>query len=132
MTSPPNPSVKEDSMEKVRWIVEAAHERKAQEVVALDVRGVASFADAFVIATGTSDRHVLAVVEAIADAGRQHGSKPLGIEGQEDARWVLLDMGDVIVHVFLQDVRAHYDLERLWSDAAQIRFEGLPEPGATP
>ena len=96
----------------------------------LDVRDVASFADTFVIASGTSDRHVRAIVDAVDAAVRARGERPLGLEGTEDARWVLIDLDDVIVHVFLRDVREHYDLERLWSDAPTIPLDETAESAA--
>jgi len=112
--------VTQDRVERVRRIVEAALDRKAEDVVALDVREVASFADSFVLATGTSDRHVRSIVDAVEQCVRGWGERPLGIEGYEDGRWVLVDLEDVIVHVFQREVREHYDLERLWSDAARL------------
>jgi len=85
--------------------------------VALDVREATSFADVFVLLTGTSDRHVRAIADAIEESMRERGEKPLGVEGLEQGRWVLLDYNDVIAHVFQGEVREHYDLERVWSDA---------------
>ena len=105
---------------KARRIAEAAHEKLAEEVVALDVRQAVSFADVFIVATGRSDRHVRAIGDGIAEALAQAGEKPLGIEGYAEGRWLLMDFGDVIVHVFQPDVRRHYDLERLWSEAAPL------------
>jgi ribosome-associated protein len=113
----------DEPISRARLVVEAALDRKARDVVALDVRGIASFADVFVLATGTSDRHVRAVADAIDAALRERGERPLGVEGEGDGRWVLMDLGDVIVHVFLKEVRDYYDLERLWSDAPVIEFE---------
>ena len=115
-----------DRLEKARIIVEAALDRKAEDVLALDVRELVSFADSFVIATGGSDRHVRAIVDGIEEALRARGEKPLGVEGAEEGRWVLIDCDDAVVHVFLRDVRQHYDLERLWSDAPKLTFVGAP------
>ena len=84
------------------------------------------FADVFLVATGNSDRHVRSIADAVSEAASQMGEPAQGVEGYEDARWVLLDLGDVIVHVFQPDVREHYDLERLWSDAPQLDV-GLPD-----
>ena len=114
------------SREKARVAVEAALERKAESPVLLDVAELVSFADVFVLLTGRSDRQVRAIAEAIEQALKQRGEKPLGVEGTDDGRWVLIDLADVIVHVFQADVREHYDLERLWRDAPQID-PGLPE-----
>ncbi len=104
-------------LEKAQCVVEAALELKAQDVVALDVRNVASFADTFVLATGTSDRHVRAIADRVREAVAARGEPSFGVEGYDEGRWVLLDLSDVIVHVFLAEVREHYALERLWSDA---------------
>jgi ribosome-associated protein len=105
---------------KARRIAEVAREKLAEDVVALDVRQAVSFADVFIVATGRSDRHVRAIADGIAEALAQAGEKPLGIEGEQEARWLLMDYGDVIVHVFQPDVRRHYDLERLWSEASVL------------
>ena len=110
----------QDRVERARSIAEAALDKKAEDLVALDVRAVASFADTFIVATGSSDRHVRTIAEAVVERARELGEKPLGVEGVEDGRWVLIDLGDVIVHVFQREVREHYDLERLWSDAPRI------------
>lgn len=109
-----------ESREKARLIVEAAGTLLAEEIVALDVRQAVSFADVFVVATGRSDRQVRAIGAGIAEALAKLGEKPLGIEGEEEGRWLLMDFGDVIVHVFQPEVRRHYDLERLWSEAAVL------------
>jgi len=106
-----------ERLAKAEAVVGAALDRKAQDVVALDVRAQSSYADTFIIATGTSDRHTRAVADAILDAMAARGETRLGIEGHDEGRWVLIDFGDLIVHVFQEEVRVHYDLERLWSDA---------------
>lgn len=109
-----------DRLEKAQRIAEAALDRKAEELVALDVREIASFTDTFVFATGRSDRQVRAIADAIVEALREAGDPVLGKEGYEDGRWVLIDANDVIVHVFVPEARRHYDLERLWRDAPAI------------
>ena len=112
-----------DRLSKVALIVEAALERKAVDLVGLDVRTISSFTDTFIIATGTSDRHVRSVADSIEAALKVRGDAPLGIEGHEEGRWVLIDCGDAIVHIFQQEIRDHYDLERLWSDAPALELE---------
>jgi ribosome-associated protein len=112
-----------DRLAKVTLIVEAAQERKVDDVVGLDVREISSFADTFIIATGTSDRHVRSVVDSIGAALKTHGEPPMGIEGYDEGRWVLVDCGDTIVHIFQQEIRDHYDLERLWSDAPALELK---------
>ncbi len=111
-----------ERLAKAEAVVDAALDRKAQDVVALDVRGQSSFADTFVLATGTSDRHTRSIADAILDAMAARGETRLGVEGHDEGRWVLIDFGDVIVHVFQEEVRKHYDLERLWSDAPVLPF----------
>lgn len=111
-----------EQRERVSAIVGAAEDRGAEDIVALDVREVSSFTDTFIIATGTSDRHVRSVADAIRSALGELGESPIGVEGYEEGRWVLIDCGDTIVHVFQQETRTEYDLERLWSDASRIEW----------
>jgi ribosome-associated protein len=106
--------------EKAQLAVQAALDVKAEDVVALDVKELSSFADVFVVCTGRSDRQVRAIADSIEKAAKQAGQPPLGVEGYTEGRWVLIDLDDVIVHVFTPETREHYDIERLWSDAPQI------------
>ncbi len=116
---------REAAMERANWVAEAALDRKAIDLVALDVSELTSYADTLVLATGTSDRHTRSIVDAIREAGSQRGEKPLGVEGYDEGRWVLIDFGDVIVHVFQEAVRKNYDLERLWSDADELELSAM-------
>ena len=109
-----------DTLAKAVRIAKAAVDLKAENLVALDVREVTSFTDVFILATGGSDRHVRAIADAVEEAVEELGERPLGIEGYDEGRWLLLDLGDVIVHLFQRDVREHYDLERLWSEAPRL------------
>jgi ribosome-associated protein len=109
--------------EKAQIVAEASLEKAAEEIIALDVRKAVSFADVFVICTGRSDRQVRSIADAIEEAVVRRGEKPLGIEGYEEGRWVLMDLADVIVHVFQHEVRRRYDLERLWSDAPKLELD---------
>ena len=109
---------------KAVQIAEAALDRKARDIVVLDTRAVSSFTDTFILMTGTSDRHTRAIADSIREAMRAQGEKPLGVEGYDEGRWVLIDLGDAIVHIFLREVREYYDLERLWSDAPTIDLGG--------
>jgi ribosome-associated protein len=111
-----------DRLGKATLIAEAAHDLNAQRVVGLDVRAISTFADTFILATGSSDRHVRSVADSIQAALKAHGEDPIGVEGYDEGRWVLLDFEDTIVHVFQQEVRDHFDLERLWSDADAIEL----------
>ena len=116
-----------DFMSKTRAIMEAALELKADQIVGLDMREVSSFADSFVIASGGSNRHVRSIAEAIIKALEESGERPIGVEGLEEGRWVLIDANDVIVHIFASNFRDDFSLERLWSDATVIEFD-LEEP----
>jgi len=111
----------------VRRLAEAAVQKKAQDLVALDVHELTSFADAFLLATGTSDRHVRSVADAMLEASKEVGRSALGVEGYEEGRWVLIDLNDVVVHIFQEEVRTYYDLERLWGDAPAIELGQPPE-----
>ncbi len=97
-----------------------ASDKKASDIVLLRTAEVTTMADYFVIASGRSDRQVQALSKAIVDELRDEGIKPLGIEGQSSARWVLLDYGSVIVHLFSPEEREYYGLERLWNNATQV------------
>lgn len=119
----------EAARERARRLAEVALDRNAEDVVALAVGELTSFADAFVIATAGSDRQARAVADAVVESAKSTGETMLGVEGYEDGRWILIDGGDVVVHVFVRDAREHYDLERLWSDAPRI---ALPESAAAP
>lgn len=100
--------------------MEVASDKKAVDVVLLRTAEVTTMADYFVICSGRSERQVGALASAIVDTLRDQGIKPIGIEGQGAARWILLDYGAVIVHVFAPEEREYYGLERLWSNAAQV------------
>jgi len=94
-----------------------ALEKKALNVLALDVRGLTSYAEFFVLVTAESDPQLMAVADHLEAQMKAKGVRPLSIEGQQSGRWVLLDYGDVVVHVFFGDTREFYDLEGLWADA---------------
>jgi ribosome-associated protein len=100
--------------------VKAVLGKKATNVVALDVSELTSYADVFIICSGSSNRQVSAIAEHIQTDLRKHKIKPLSVEGTKDGHWVLLDYGHVIIHVFYEPVRAFYDLEGLWIDAQRI------------
>ena len=101
----------------------AAADKQAEDVVVLDVHDLIVITDLFVICTGTSDRHVKTVVEEVEKALRGLGQKPVRREGEQEARWVLLDYVDVVVHVFAEEERDYYDLERLWRDAPRLAWD---------
>lgn len=93
----------------------ALEEIKAKDVTEIDVRGKTSIADYLVVASGTSTRHVKSVADEVIKHSKKAGCQPLGVEGEREAEWVLVDLGDVIVHVMLPRVREFYALERLWT-----------------
>lgn len=114
--------------EKIRRAAELALERKAGEVVALDLRGISSATDFFVIATGSSDIQVKAIADRVTEGLREDlAEKPEHVEGLQTARWVLLDYIDFVVHVFHPQARDFYQIETLWGDAPRIEFEDAPE-----
>jgi len=96
-------------------VVEALDDVKAQDIVRLDVRDMTTVTDYMVVASGTSNRHVKALVENVAEKAKAAGHRPFGVEGEEGAEWVLLDLQDTLVHVMLPKVREFYNLEKLWS-----------------
>jgi len=100
--------------------VKAVLGMKALDVVVLDVHGLASFADTFIVCSGRSHRQVSAIAEFVQKDLKAKGIKPLGIEGLREGHWVLMDYGDVLIHVFYEPVRIFYDLEGLWSDAKRV------------
>jgi len=96
-------------------VVAALEEVKAKDIVKLDVSKLTTVTDYMVVASGTSNRHVKALAEAVADKAKAAGHRPMGIEGEDGSEWVLLDLGDTLVHVMLPRVREFYNLEKLWS-----------------
>jgi len=103
----------------------AALDHKAYDLVVLEMGGISSIADYFVICSGRSDTQVQAIADAIDENLRQRGERPLAVEGVPHGQWVLMDYGDVVVHIFYVPVRDFYDLERLWVRAPRVE---LPEP----
>lgn len=97
-------------------VVDALEDLKAKDIAHLDVAKLSSVTDSMIIASGTSSRHVAAVASNVVQRAKEAGLQPLGVEGESGADWVLVDLGDVVVHVMLPETRQLYDLERLWSD----------------
>jgi ribosome-associated protein len=100
--------------------VTAADDKKASNIVALDLKGISLVADYFVICHGNSDTQVQSIATEIRKQAHAAGVNIKGIEGMDSARWVLMDMGDVVVHIFHRDEREYYNIERLWSDAKVV------------
>ena len=105
------------------WGVKALQQKKVLNLVVLDVGGITSFTDTFVIASGKSSRQVSAVAEHVIDSLQKEGIRPLGVEGLQQGHWVLIDYGDCIIHIFFEPIREFYDLEGLWSDAKRMEIK---------
>ena len=103
----------------VRTIVD----HKGLEPVILEVKGLCSFADYFIVCSGGSRRHVLALAQHLDESLSKAGAKPLGMEGMEEGQWVLMDYNDVVIHIFSQPLREFYNLEGLWAEAPQTRVD---------
>jgi ribosome-associated protein len=109
-------SAKSDPVDILRrQVLAALDELKAKDVHEIDVRGKTSIADVLIIASGTSTRHVKSLADEVVRFVKKAGMMPLGVEGQREAEWVLVDLGDIIVHVMLPRIREFYGLERLWT-----------------
>jgi ribosome-associated protein len=111
--------------EKTQLCAHAADSRKAQDIVVLDVQPFSSVTDRFLICSGTSDRQVKAIADAIEDELIKQGEKPLAIEGYERATWILIDCADIILHIFDEETRDFYNLEHLWHQAPRVNVPGL-------
>ncbi len=114
------------ALELVKVAAEAAVDKLAQQVIAFDVSDQLAITDAFVLASATNERQVNAIVDEVEDKLREVGAKPIRREGQREGRWVLLDYGEIVVHVQHEDERQFYALERLWRDCPSIP---VPQPG---
>ena len=115
----------DSSWRKVLRCAESALDKKAYDLVVLDVELLTTVSSYFIICTGKSDIQVRTICRAVEDGLRRDGHRPLALEGVNNGQWVLMDYGDVVIHVFFETVRALYNLEDLWTKAARCR---LPEP----
>lgn len=100
--------------------VQAARQKSAQDIVLLNVGEHSSIADTFMICTATNSRQVQAISDGIQESLRSNGWRPLGVEGYRQAEWILMDYGDLVVHVFMPETRNFYNLERLWKNARKL------------
>ena len=116
-SEPANPA---DFDERIRWALHAAAEKKALDLTVLDLRGVATFTDYFIISTGANKRQMQAIADEIVDQLKRRGSRAARVEGYQGAEWILVDYGDFIVHVFDEKSRRFYDLEYLWREAKRL------------
>jgi ribosome-associated protein len=124
VTSEPteNPQLESIEQDTASWLlaVRAAEAKQALDIRVLDVRHVTSFADYFVICSGTNPRQIQAIADSVESSLKSAGERPVSIEGYQAAEWVLADYGDFLVHVFSEKARSFYDLERLWRHAKTV------------
>ncbi len=117
-----------EARDKALLLCGFALDKKAQDLALLEVGGLTTIADYFIICSGRSDRHVQSIAEGLKEDGRPRGVRPLASEGIARGQWVLMDFSDVLVHIFYEPVRRFYDLDGLWAGAVAVE---LPEPYAT-
>jgi ribosome-associated protein len=108
------------TIEKARLCLDIIQERKAIDPILMEVGRLTSFTDYFLVASGASSRQVQSISQHLARRLREEGFKPFGIEGEQEGHWVLMDYGDVVIHIFYQPVREFYDLEGLWTEAPRV------------
>ena len=102
-------------VELLKKLVQTALEDiKALDIKVLDVQGMTSVMDYMIVATGTSNRHVKSLADSVLEKAREKGLRPFGVEGEREAEWILVDLGDIVVHIMQPEVRAFYNLEKLW------------------
>jgi ribosome-associated protein len=118
-----------NALEQLQIAALAADEKQGDDLVALDVSGPLPLTDVFLLVTGRNERNVLSIAGEVEDKLIAAGHKPLRREGRSEGRWVLLDFGDIVIHVFHEEERTYYSLERLWKDCPVIPIE-LPERAA--
>lgn len=137
MTPTANPAEKlteelNPSLTKAMLCARSALDKKAENLKVLDLSELSGFTEYFVICSGTSDRQVQAIADAVQYELKKAGKPALSSEGYQDGRWVLMDFGDVVVHVFLDALREYYDLENLWADAPRVKVPSeFYGPGAS-
>ncbi|MEE4245021.1 MAG: ribosome silencing factor [Kangiellaceae bacterium] len=104
-----------DSEALKTFIIEQLDDAKAKDIVAIDVTDKTAITDTMVVCSGTSSRHVKSIATLLVQSAKEHGKKPLGVEGDNSSEWVLVDFGDAIVHVMQTNIRDYYQIEKLWS-----------------
>jgi len=114
---------KNDSRDRLLYCINTALQRKPKNLVVMKVKALSSFADYFIICGGTSDRQVKAIASWLQENLKKAGMTCLGIEGMQLGHWVLMDYGDIVIHVFYEPVRDFYDIERLWSEAPKMSVD---------
>lgn len=108
------------TLDKVKTAVKALEDKKASDIKILDISGVSVIADYFIIATGANEPQIKAMVDNVDEALSKQGFEPKSTEGYKNANWVLLDYGDLIIHIFDEENRLFYDLERIWRDGKEV------------
>lgn len=106
-----------DKQELLKIAVKAADDKRAEDIMALNMKGISLIADYFIICHGNSDKQVQAIASEMKEKAQEYGYDVKRMEGYDEARWILIDLGDVVAHVFHRDERSYYKLERLWGDA---------------
>lgn len=122
-------------IDALRIAVHAADNKKAHDLVALDISGIASFTNYFLLCTGDSSRQMQAIADEVEKRLKASGIRPSHIEGYQNSEWILMDYIDLVIHIFSKSARAYYDLERLWRDGKKLDVEKLLEearPAAKP
>jgi ribosome-associated protein len=112
--------VNEESLAKAFLSVQAAANKKAENIKVLDLKEISSFTDYFLVCSGHSDRQVQAIADSIVIQLKEDGFAPISVEGYREGRWVVVDFGDLVIHVFLDALRDYYDIEQLWHDARKV------------
>ena len=120
LTAPPAPRYAGPDWPLMNVILDSVEDSKAEHVIAINLEGRSSMADGMVIASGRANRHVAAIAEQLVTKLKAHGQKDIRVEGLDQSDWVLVDAGNVIVHIFRPEVRSFYNLEKLWSEHAPI------------
>lgn len=115
----------ETNMELLKTVVKAGDDKRAEDIMAMGVAGISLLADYFVVMHGNNDRQVAAIAEGIVDSVEKAGYTVKHVEGKDSAKWILIDLGDVVVHVFHYTERSFYNLEKLWSDAPLVDISGM-------
>ncbi len=110
------------SKDITKLIAQASYDTKAESLTVLDLSKLETFADFFVVASGTSDRQVQAIADNIQTILKENNIRPIGVEGYQKGHWILLDYGSVVAHIFYEESRLFYGLEKLWGDAPRVRF----------
>jgi ribosome-associated protein len=114
---------KNDSQERLLRCINATLQRKAKDLVVMKVKDLSSFADYFIICSGTSDRQVKAIASWLHESLKKFDMTPLGMEGLQHGHWVLMDYGDIVIHIFYDPIREFYDIERLWFEAPKMMID---------